>query len=76
MCMSSPNNMISWYRRRLVVGGAVWVGSKGGSKTTYFKHVPLGRIGTVSEVAAFAAFLVSDRNGYMNGETILMDGGL
>ncbi|MBI5200738.1 MAG: SDR family oxidoreductase [Elusimicrobia bacterium] len=42
----------------------------------YVKHVPLGRIGTVDEVAAFAAFLVSDRNAYMNGETVLMDGGL
>jgi len=42
----------------------------------YVKHVPLGRVGTVEEVAAFAAFLVCDRNGYMNGETVLMDGGL
>ena len=42
----------------------------------YLKYVPIGRIGTLEEVAAFAAFLVSDRNSYMSGETILMDGGL
>ncbi len=36
----------------------------------------LGRVGTLGEVAAFAAFLVSERNSYMNGEPILMDGGL
>ena len=42
----------------------------------YLKHCSLGRVGTVAEVAKFAAFLVSDRNSYMNGETILMDGGL
>ena len=42
----------------------------------YVRHVPLGRIGTVEEVSAFAAFLVSERNAYMNGETVLMDGGL
>jgi len=42
----------------------------------YLKHVALGRIGTLQEVARFAAFLVSDLNSYMNGETILMDGGL
>ena len=42
----------------------------------YLKHVALGRIGTLEEVARFAAFLVSDLNSYMNGETILMDGGL
>jgi len=27
-------------------------------------------------VARFAAFLVSDRNGYITGETVVMDGGL
>ncbi len=42
----------------------------------YIKHCSLGRVGTVEEVAQFAAFLVSDQNSYMNGETILMDGGL
>jgi NAD(P)-dependent dehydrogenase (short-subunit alcohol dehydrogenase family) len=42
----------------------------------YIRHVPLGRMGTLEEVAKFAAFLVSERNSYMNGETILMDGGL
>jgi NAD(P)-dependent dehydrogenase (short-subunit alcohol dehydrogenase family) len=42
----------------------------------YLRHVSLGRLGKLEEVAKFAAFLVSDRNSYMNGETILMDGGL
>lgn len=42
----------------------------------YLRHVSLGRLGTLDEVAKFATFLVSDRNSYMNGETILMDGGL
>jgi 3-oxoacyl-[acyl-carrier protein] reductase len=42
----------------------------------YLKHVALHRQGTLEEVAKFAAFLVSDRNSYMNGATIIMDGGL
>lgn len=42
----------------------------------YLKHVSLHRVGTLDEVARCAAFLVSDQNSYMNGETILMDGGL
>jgi 3-oxoacyl-[acyl-carrier protein] reductase len=42
----------------------------------YVEHVSLGRIGTLAEVARFAAFLVSDLNSYMNGEVIVMDGGL
>ena len=42
----------------------------------YLRHVSLKRLGTLDEVARFAAFLVSDRNSYMNGETIVMDGAL
>lgn len=42
----------------------------------YLRHCSLGRIGTLEEVARTAAFLVSDQNSYMNGETILVDGGL
>jgi len=36
---------------------------------------PLRRFGTVEELADLAAFLVSDRAGYINGEIITMDGG-
>jgi 3-oxoacyl-[acyl-carrier protein] reductase len=42
----------------------------------YVEHVALGRVGTLGEVAQFAAFMVSDLNSYMNGEIVLMDGGL
>ena len=42
----------------------------------YLKHCALGRVGTFEEVARFAAFLVSDANSYMTGETVIMDGGL
>ncbi|HVO80606.1 MAG TPA: SDR family oxidoreductase [Terriglobales bacterium] len=36
---------------------------------------PLGRFGTVEELANLAAFLVSDGSGYINGDVITMDGG-
>ena len=42
----------------------------------YVRHVPLGRVGTFDEVARCAAFMVSDANSYMTGETVLMDGGI
>ena len=42
----------------------------------YKKHCALGRVGRLDEVARFAAFLVSDQNSYMNGETAIMDGGV
>jgi len=40
----------------------------------YLRHCALGRMGTVQEVAEFAAFLVSDKNSYMNGATVVLDG--
>ncbi|HEY7099110.1 MAG TPA: SDR family oxidoreductase, partial [Terriglobales bacterium] len=36
---------------------------------------PLGRFGTVEELANLAAFLVSDGAGFINGEVVTMDGG-
>jgi NAD(P)-dependent dehydrogenase (short-subunit alcohol dehydrogenase family) len=36
---------------------------------------PLGRFGTVDELANLAAFLVSDGSSYINGDVIVMDGG-
>jgi NAD(P)-dependent dehydrogenase (short-subunit alcohol dehydrogenase family) len=42
----------------------------------YLKHCSLGRLGGLNEVANFAAFLVSDANSYMSGETVVIDGGL
>jgi NAD(P)-dependent dehydrogenase (short-subunit alcohol dehydrogenase family) len=36
---------------------------------------PLGRFGTVEELANLAAFLVSDGCAYINGEVVAMDGG-
>jgi NAD(P)-dependent dehydrogenase (short-subunit alcohol dehydrogenase family) len=40
----------------------------------YLRHCSLGRLGGLAEVARFAAFLVSDANSYMSGETVVIDG--
>ncbi|HYG81222.1 MAG TPA: SDR family oxidoreductase, partial [Pyrinomonadaceae bacterium] len=37
--------------------------------------VPQGRLGRPEELAEFAAFMVSERNSYMNGEVVIVDGG-
>ncbi len=42
----------------------------------YLRHCALGRLGTCEEVADFAAMLVSDRNSFMNGATVVLDGGV
>jgi NAD(P)-dependent dehydrogenase (short-subunit alcohol dehydrogenase family) len=40
----------------------------------YLRNCALGRVGTFAEVAEVAAFLASDRNSYMNGATVVLDG--
>jgi 3-oxoacyl-[acyl-carrier protein] reductase len=40
----------------------------------FIRHCALGRLGTHQEVAEVVAFLVSSRNSYMNGATVVVDG--
>lgn len=40
------------------------------------KKIPLGRLGTVDDVAGLVAFLASDDAAYINGSTFVIDGGL
>jgi 3-oxoacyl-[acyl-carrier protein] reductase len=43
---------------------------------TDLEDVPLRRVGSPAEIAAVAAFLASDRGGYVTGAVIPVDGGL
>jgi 3-oxoacyl-[acyl-carrier protein] reductase len=38
-------------------------------------RVPLGRLAQADEIASVATFLISDDARYINGETIIVDGG-
>jgi 3-oxoacyl-[acyl-carrier protein] reductase len=40
------------------------------------EQIPAGRLGTAEEIAAAAAFLCSERAGYITGVALLVDGGL
>jgi NAD(P)-dependent dehydrogenase (short-subunit alcohol dehydrogenase family) len=42
----------------------------------FLRHCALRRAGTLLEIAEVVAFLVSDRNAYMNGATTVVDGGV
>ena len=39
------------------------------------KSIPLGRMGTVKEIADATVYLFSDSGNYVNGENIVVDGG-
>ena len=45
-------------------------------KTSLNKQIPLGRIGSVEDIAYAVAFLASDEASYITGQTISIDGGL
>lgn len=46
-----------------------------GAIEKYGEMLPVGRIGTGEDIAAAAAFLVSEEAGYMTGQTISVNGG-
>jgi 3-oxoacyl-[acyl-carrier protein] reductase len=45
-------------------------------RTKYLEGIPAGRFGSPQDVATLVAFLASEGAGYINGQTIAVDGGL
>ena len=52
------------------------MGSLDAAREAAREQVPAGRLGTVEEMAAAAAFLCSERASYITGVALLVDGGL
>ena len=46
------------------------------AKTTLFAQIPLGRLGTPSDIAGLVTFLSSDAAAYITGQTFVVDGGM
>lgn len=56
-------------------GGAdrLWESEEAAQRT--IDSIPLGRLGQPEEIAELAAFIMSDKASYMNGEIVTLDGG-
>jgi len=56
-------------------GGAekLWESNEVAKRT--LESIPLGRLGKPEEIAELAAFIMSDKASYMNGEIVTLDGG-
>lgn len=56
-------------------GGAdrLWESEEAAQRT--MDSIPLGRLGKPEEIAELAAFIMSDKASYMNGEIVTLDGG-
>ena len=67
----NPGVVVSNLHRRSGMNEENYAAFLDRSKTTH----PLGRPGTVDEIADLIAFLASDRAGWITGETISIDGG-
>ncbi len=75
------NNVMPGYTRteRLDVLAGRLAESEGGDPGEVFdrwgSEIPMGRVGEPKELAAMAAFLVSERASYVTGQSVAVDGG-
>ena len=63
-------------RMNVIVGGAISTAVNAAADSEEVPEIPLGRYGTVDEVAAAAVYLAAPESSYMTGQAIVLDGGV
>lgn len=63
-------------RTNAVTPGGIFSGQNDTFVERYSHRVPMGRMGQPHDIAGAIAFLASDAAGYINGQNIIVDGGL
>ena len=63
-------------RTNTLVPGGVFSGQNDTFRQRYEQRVPLGRMGEPQDMASAALFLASDASAYINGQQLVVDGGL
>jgi len=62
-------------RTNTLIPGGVFSGQNRSFRIKYEKRVPLNRMGGAKEISNAALFLASDASSYINGQSLVVDGG-
>ena len=73
---ASRNIIVNALARGFITSGGMVDELSSDAKETILKKIPMGRFGTVDEVAECCLFLCSDQSSYITGQVITMDGGM
>ena len=74
MSLLTPVGVVSTVPLQTSINAAVWNDPK--MYADLIAKIPLGRMGTIDEIAAAAVFLVSEQAAYITGTTLFVDGGM
>lgn len=58
-----------------IAANAAGAGGLEAARAAFVARQPMGRLGTVEEMAALVVYLASDESGFMTGQAIVIDGG-